>query len=358
MLRRAPVLFAALAVSLLVWTYFVVVPDDGEWRAETVAEGPARAEGAPNPAAAPAAITNPNLPAPTATETSVMAEVEAEVEVKPAPASAAQNLPATLASSEPVAEAEPAMAALSNALSVQSAAASPIGPAQPAQVAAASVPPEREAQAWVLRKLPQSIDLRYRVKLSEVGFTLGHSRYSGHIRDGRYALNSVTEATGAAALLMSGKIVQRSEGRITAQGLQPELFVNEKGKRKPPPVHFDWSQKRVQLRAGWADLPAQTQDLTSFPFHLAMRAREGDKEWLMPVTNGKHLHHYRVRVVGRETLTLGGERLETLRLECSRSDAGQLDVWLALAQPWLPVQIRTQDEEGKVILMTLQKDAA
>lgn len=355
-MRRARILATALAVSLLVWAYFVVAPGDGEWRAETVADLPERVEVRPTPAAAPAVAVvgvNQDLPAPTAAE----ASVKGEIEVKAAPASAAQNLPATLAGSELVAEAEPAMTALSNALSVQSASASSVLPVQPVQVAAASVPPEREAQALVLRKLPQSIDLRYRVKLSEVGFTLGYSRYSGHIRDGRYALNSVTEATGAAALLMSGKIVQRSEGRITAQGLQPETFVNEKGKRKLPPVHFDWSRKRVQLRAGWADLPAQTQDLTSFPFHLAMRVREGDKEWLMPVTNGKHLHHYRVRVVGRETLTLGGERLETLRLECSRSDAGQLDVWLAQAQPWLPVQIRTQDEDGKVILMTLQKDA-
>lgn len=349
MLRRSRLLIATLAIALSGLAYFVVTPGDAERPAHTVAE---RVETEATPAAAPLAATTPELPAPTDTETSV----KGEVEVNPAPASAAQNLPATLATSGPGAEAEPAMAALSNALSVQSASASPVGPVQPVTAAAAATPPEPEAQVWGLRKLPQSIDLRFRVKSGDAGFTLGYSRYSGHIRDGRYALNNVTEATGAAALFLNDRIVQRSEGRVTAQGLQPESFVNEKGKRKRPPVHFDWSRKRVQLRSGWVDLPEQTQDLASFPFHLAMRAREGDREWLMPVTNGKHLHHYRVRVVGRETLTIGGERLETLRLECSRSDAGRLDVWLALAQPWLPVQIRTQDEEGKVILMTLQKD--
>jgi hypothetical protein len=68
------------------------------------------------------------------------------------------------------------------------------------------------------------------------------------------------------------------------------------------------------------------------------------------------LRNYRFQAIGRESLKVGAERMETLRLQGSRSGEGSLDVWLAPARNWLPVRIRTQDQKGKVIVLTLQDE--
>lgn len=232
-------------------------------------------------------------------------------------------------------------------------AAAPQPQAEPAPVlAAASEPSPR-----VLRNLPERIALRYRVQSGEDGFTIGQTTYSGQIRAGRYSLVSVTEATGITALFVSGKIIQSSEGRVTESGLQPELFWSAKGEKLQPPVRFDWVQHRLLLPGGGVELLPQAQDLMSFPFHLAMLVQEDAAEWSLPVTNGKKLREYRVRVLGRELLASGDSRVETLHLQGSRSGEGSLDVWLAPARNWLPVRIRMLDQKGKVIVLTLQDEA-
>lgn len=213
---------------------------------------------------------------------------------------------------------------------------------------AADAPPARP-----LRSLPQQLALRYSVQSGEDGFTLGESLYSGWIRDGRYSLSSVSEATGVAAMFVSGKIIQRSEGSIGPDGLQPERFWGEKGSRVQTPVRFDWPSRLLALPGGSVELPTQTQDLLSFPFHLAMTLQVTDAPWTLPVTNGKKLRIYQFQIVGRESLNLGDQRVEALRVQGSRAGEGSLDVWLAESRHWLPVKIRTLDQKGKVIVLTL-----
>ncbi len=280
----------------------------------------------PRPDSQPAADASAAAAALPAAPAAELASVEATL--PPAPESGAARLPAPLAE-------RPAPP-----------------PAPPPAVEAPAAPAVAAARAR--RDLPERIELKYSVQSGDQGFTVGQTTYSGHLRDGRYALVSVTEATGVAALFVGGQIIQRSEGWLTESGLQPEKFWGEKGDRKRPPVRFDWAQKRLLLPAGGVELPPHTQDLLSFPFHLALLAGEDDAAWSLPVTNGKKLREYDFHVAGRETLPLGDGRVDTLRLQGSRSGEGSLDVWLAPARHWLPVRIRTQDQKGKVIVLTLQ----
>ena len=113
----------------------------------------------------------------------------------------------------------------------------------------------------------------------------------------------------------------------------------------------------MTISFGGSELAPQTQDLMSFPFQLALWVREDDAEWSLPVTNGKKLRDYRFRVIGREQLATGETRVETLHLQGGRAGEGSLDVWLAPARHWLPVRIRTLDQKGKVIVLTLQDEA-
>jgi hypothetical protein len=237
-------------------------------------------------------------------------------------------------------------------------AVTPTAPPSPAPVLAAPeptppapIPPPPRA----LRALPHQLTLVYQVQAGDGGFTAGRTTYTWLAREGRYSLVGVTEATGITALFVSGKIVQTSEGRITDTGLQPEQFWIAKGDKRQAPVRMDWIQNRLLLPGGGIELPPLTQDLLSFPFHLAMTARDEDGEWRLPVTNGKKLRDYDFSIVGREMVPVGEVPVETLHLQGGRPGEGALDVWLAPGRHWLPLRIRTLDQKGKVLVLSLEQ---
>lgn len=247
---------------------------------------------------------------------------------------------------EPVAAAPlepPTPAAAAAASAAASAAAEPAEPAQP------PAPPPR-----ALRSLPERLTLRYGVQLGSEGFNAGRSVYTWQARDGRYSLASSTEATGITALFVSGKILQTSEGLITATGLRPEQFWMVRGSKEQPAVRLDWAAGRLWLPRASVELPPLTQDLLSFAFHLAMTVGDDDGVWRVPVTNGRKLREYDFRVVGRETLKRGEIDSDTLHLQGGRGDEGRLDVWLAREHHWLPARIRTLDHKGKTLVLDLE----
>lgn len=278
-----------------------------------------------------------------------------------------EQVPVATASPSPVEEVEPVDASSVSASVAQaepvpikirvdlSNPANPVNPtetAQPLPEPAVIEPRVKSAQA--LRELPARIALRFSVQSGEDGIVIGQSYFNGQFENGRYVLTSVTEATGVAALFVSGKIIQTSEGEITAQGLQPHSFRSVKGKRSPLVVRFDRARSRLTLPGGEVDLPRRAQDLTSFPFHLAMMMSDEVAEMKLPVTNGKKLRDYTFKRLGRHQLRLGDSAVETLHLRSERDSDGSIDVWLAPARNWLPVRIRTLDEKGKLILLTLR----
>lgn len=209
------------------------------------------------------------------------------------------------------------------------------------------------AEPAALRTLPEQAQLRYAVYFGDKGFKLGTTTTTWKSAQGHYSLNSVAEASGLASLILSGQAVQASEGQLTASGLKPESFlVTRKGKRKEY-ARFDWPRQRLELaRNKLETLPAQTQDLLSLGFHLAMTASESGS-WVLPVTNGKVLKDYRFRVVGHERLQLAGQSLDTLHIQASRANEGDTDLWLGTSLHWLPVRIRNVDEDGTPIVQNL-----
>lgn len=226
-------------------------------------------------------------------------------------------------------------------------------PAPADEIALSPLPSAPPARA--LRALPERLSLIYLVKTGGDGFNMGRSTYTWLAREGRYSLVSVTEATGITALFVSGKIVQTSEGQVVSTGLQPAQFWLTRGDRRQPPVHMDWQQGTLILPKSSVALPPLTQDLLSFPFHLAMTVRDDDGAWRVPVTNGKKLREYDFRVVGHESLERGETAMDTLHLQGNRPGEGSLDVWLAPAFHWLPARIRTQDPKGTTLVLELER---
>jgi hypothetical protein len=197
--------------------------------------------------------------------------------------------------------------------------------------------------------------LVYNVQSGEGGFTLGQATTTWQAKGERYTLSNVAEASGLASLFMSGRIEQTSEGRIGPAGLMPEQFTMTRGQKRQDVVRFDWAEKRLILPKSEEPLRDNTQDILSFPFHLAMTLAEGDAGWILPVTNGRKLKGYRFSILGRETLEVGRERLEAVRVQGIRAFEGSLDVWLLPGHHWLPARIRTEDQQGKITELTLAR---
>lgn len=238
--------------------------------------------------------------------------------------------------------------------------APPAEPApEPLPEAASAEPQASETLAVAmpaLRALPARAVLRYAVQTSEGGFTLGRSTITWTRSDERYVLESVTEASGVTALLVSGRIAQRSEGHVTDAGLRPERFAMERGKRSPQNAVFDWSRERLRLHSGEVELPAQAQDVLGFPFHLAMVLRGDEAPWRMAVTDGRKLREYDFRVVGRMPPPRAERFADAVHLRGSREGDGSLDVWLAPSLHWLPVRIRTLDDKGRAMVLSLEAE--
>lgn len=332
-LFRQRIFLVALALSLL--AHLIAAGNSSSWWAAPVREIPYSVE------------ARLSLPAaPVAPPASPRAARRADARASPPPAASPA---AQIESAPPDLPPEP--------LALPPSSPEPLSPPSAPDPPPATAP-VTPAPPRAPRKLPERIALRYGVQSGEDGFSIGQTTYSGQIRDGRYSLVSVTEATGVTALFVNGKIIQTSEGQVTANGLRPTLFWSVKGERRQPPVRFDWDRRQLLLPGGGVELPPQAQDLMSFPFHLAMLVHEDDAGWSLPVTNGKKLREYHFRVVGRERLEFRDGGIEALRLQGSRSGEGSLDVWLAPDRDWLPVRIRMLDQNGKVIALTLQDDFA
>jgi hypothetical protein len=210
---------------------------------------------------------------------------------------------------------------------------------------AAAVAPTPPSPPW-----PRDGRLRYVVKYGDGGFVIGETVQEWHIEDGRYSIRSVAEPKGLAAL--RGRMrTQSSEGEVTAAGLRPREFRDQREGRDAEVASFDWSAGQVGFSGGRASgrLAEGTQDMISVFYQLA---------WLMPrqnlelaVATASRLGRWNFEWVGEEELDLPSGKLASVHLR-TRSDGDTTEVWLAPAYGGLPVKIRYVDRKGDAFEQT------
>lgn len=337
--RAHRILASALLVSLAV--HLLMLGSAGSWWTPPAAEIPFPIEASlvPPPAKVAAA---PPLTRPKAIQAAPVAPTAIET---PEPNPPVQPVPEPAAAPP---EAVVAVAPMESAVETPIPIPPPVPLAPEPATAEPALPP-------ALHNLPERLNLRYAVRAGDGGFNLGQAIYSWQRRDGHYTLVSIAQATGLASLFVSGKLMQTSEGAITAHGLQPEQYWLSRGERKQDTARFDWGAGRLVQGNHGVELPTGSQDVLSFPFHLAMTVGSLTTEWTLAVTNGRKLREYQFRNLGQERLVQGEAEIDTLHLQGSRSGEGTLDVWLAPSRHWLPLRIRTLDQKGKVMVLSLEE---
>ncbi|MFN3629023.1 MAG: DUF3108 domain-containing protein [Casimicrobiaceae bacterium] len=95
---------------------------------------------------------------------------------------------------------------------------------------------------------PKRLDIGYVAYLGEQKFEVGPITLTFRHEEGRYTLRATGRARGLAALMYPGTFSGESQGRITAEGLKPDRFVEERGtpdKRRE--VIFDYAERLIRL---------------------------------------------------------------------------------------------------------------
>lgn len=328
-------LLLALLLSLLLHAWLVGGLDGWLPHDDSPDAIPIRVELAPPPAPplqtvqprpapkAPPVSRKPALPKPVATPAQPAPEAPA-----PPPAAAAAEPPPPA----PVAEAEPAVPDVAEPAAEEITAASP-----QAEEAIPSPPRHVEIDYQILRKGGVAAVERHRYQAGE---------------NGDYVLTSVAEAKGLLALALAD-LVQRSEGVITARGLQPSRYLYQYGKNadKAQKAGFDWQARTLSMETGsrrqTVELPEGTQDLMSFMYQFMFSPPL--QEMQLAVTNGKKLKVYNYGFEGEETLETRMGPLRTWHIGKSGSDGEEkTEIWLAADYHYLPVKIRKTETDGTV----------
>jgi hypothetical protein len=215
---------------------------------------------------------------------------------------------------------------------------------------AASRAPSSAAQA-VARAFPRALELEYSVLEAEGQTVLGWLVYRFE-RDGeRYRIRTAIDAIGVASFFIKGRYLQRSEGRLTAGGFQPETFMVRRGRReRVERASFDWRALRATLtdENGSREVALQdgAQDQLSALHQIAFLMESGAPPALQ-VTDGRRMETARIEVVGRETVTTELGPMQTVRV---RSDLGGgviVQLWLAPDYGYLPARLRLRDKRGR-----------
>lgn len=264
---------------------------------------------------------------------------------KPAPVPVAETgttPPPALAASAPV----PASAVV--AASAPEAASAPVAASAPAETNTLAAEPDKRTER---PPLPRHAELTFAIYMGTSHFHVGEATHTLDINDGRYVLKATTSTVGIAKLFKSYQLNQYSNGGYGQDGMQPELFTEERIERigtQRNAVEFDHTAQRAQFSTG-ADmaLPPDTQDILSVMYQFPPLAHT--EVVAVSVCNGKKIENYQFSIAVNETIDTPLGKLLTVHLhKMHAANEEGLDIWLAREYRLFPVKIRFTDKNGEV----------
>jgi Protein of unknown function (DUF3108) len=172
-------------------------------------------------------------------------------------------------------------------------------------------------------------------------------------KDGRYRV--VLTAEAKALFFSLGKLTMESAGVITADGLRPERYVDERNQRRTV-VSFAANEKSAFIEEPngnkkTVQLIGQAADVMSLTYDLAFNP---DLNIGAPFTLSNRDNVEEIRLVEKrdESLVTDSATLATKFFDFKRTNgSGGMQVWLAVDRQWLPAKIRILGRDGAVTMM-------
>jgi len=173
-----------------------------------------------------------------------------------------------------------------------------------------------------------------------------------------YVAESIAEGIGLVSLFYSGTFAQRSEGRIGAAGLAPEVYTLRRGRAEAVDVaRFDWATATVALES-----KGETRTVTIAPGAQDPLSAQHQFYFVQPlaasgqfrVADGRKLRAFWYEVVGEELLETPLGVVNTIRIRRADRDDSTADVWVDPRRSYLPVKIHATDRKGRVITQQIR----
>jgi hypothetical protein len=198
------------------------------------------------------------------------------------------------------------------------------------------------------RELPPRIDLAYRAFLGTRGFLIGDAVYRLEHSGSQYRISTVGEARGLAALLFPGEARAKSEGAITADGLQPTSYSVERINRREA-ASFDWESGMVQLNGDQSaplELPTFDPLVVLWQFYFSPPAHDQTE---FNIATTRKIYHVTFRRIGAEKITLPFGDVDTEIWKRVDADSTvEAQVWLAPSLRYVAVKLRLSNARATV----------
>lgn len=304
------------------------------------------------------ALIGPGWPLPGINEAEAPPAIEA-VLTKPAAAPEAAPIdkptprppPAEKPRPRRVASAAPATASTAPAPGAVQAEAPPAAvPAEPTPEPAVSAPAQAPAPVQHAA-LPGKGRVRYVVTRGENGFVVGETIHTWEHDGLAYKAHSVAETTGLAALFKPVRVMQSSEGELTAEGLKPHEFRHQRVAGLDT-ASFDWARRVVAYAGREESIVPGTQDMLSLYYQLVLLAPRSGALYV-PIATGRKLEVFRIEVLGEETVALPAGERRAMHLR-TRSGNDSIELWFAADMRGLPVKMRFTDRKGEIFDQVVQ----
>ena len=290
-------------------------------------------------------------PAPPAVAPAPAKPVPAPVAKKSAPRPAPRTVMAQApgAAVPPVIEVPRTDKETAAAAAAVAAAAAAETPSPREEPVAAPVPPPPKAAKT--SPFPERARIEFEMTFESNGYKVWAAQtWEG--RDGKYRV--VLNAEARALFFSIGKLTMESAGVITADGLRPERYIDERNQRRTT-VTFAANEKTAQVdepngNKKTVQLAGQAADIMSLTYDLGFNP---DLNIGTPFTLSNRDTVDEIRLVEKrdEVLVSDAMTLATRFYDLKRPNGtGGIQVWLAPEKNWLPAKIRILGRDGAVTL--------
>jgi hypothetical protein len=153
---------------------------------------------------------------------------------------------------------------------------------------------------------------------------------------------------GKGLYMLWGVVKRSSRGAVTADGLKPLEFTDERSGRATASAKFDWKAKTITMQyrgePRTEPLPESARDRLCFLFEFAF-APPRSSEVTLDLFDGRGRSRHTYGVDGRERLRTPAGDFDTLRL-VRASDGERAEISLATDRSHLPVRILVVGRDG------------
>lgn len=191
---------------------------------------------------------------------------------------------------------------------------------------------------------PQRVEIAYEIARNDsaVAEVVHRMQHDGRL----YELTETWKGRGLFALRGSAK--RTSRGLVSAAGLKPLEFTDERTGRRTARARFDWDTKTLTMQYRGEPrqqaLPAHAHDRLAFLFDFAFAPLPAGGEVTFDLMDGRGQSHHVYSVNGRERLKIPAGEFSAIKVVRGTAEE-RAEIWLA-EHTRLPLRVLVVQKDG------------